>query len=143
MPHLVANAVLIPTMARLLREGHEVTFTPGGVSMRPFIEGGRDSVIMVQPKTLHVGDVVLAQVENDRYVLHRLIRLDGEQVTLMGDGNLFGEEHCLRENVLGQVIRVVSPKGRRKPLTRGRVWHLLLPVRKWLLKIYRHTPRIL
>ncbi len=143
MPHLIANDILIPEIAKLLQEGHEVTFTPGGVSMRPFIEGGKDSVLLVQPTELSVGDVILARVEEERYVLHRLIRIDGDQMTLMGDGNLQGEEHCKRDAVLGKVVRVTSPKGHCKPITKARVWRMLLPMRWLLLKVYRHTPRIL
>jgi len=143
MPHLIANAILIPEIAQLVSEGKAVNFTPGGVSMRPFIEGGKDSVVLVRPEDLRVGDVILAQVEADRYVLHRLIGIDGDQMTLMGDGNLRGEEHCLRQQVLAKVQEVRSPKGIRKPLTRGRLWHWALPLRRYLLKIYRHTPRIL
>jgi len=143
MPHLIANAILIPEIAQLIRDGKEVTFTPGGVSMRPFIEGGKDSVLLVRPENLRVGDVILAEVSDERYVLHRLIGLDGDQVTLMGDGNLRGEEHCTTDKVLAKVREIHSPKGRRKPLTRGRLWFYLLPLRRYLLKIYRHTPRIL
>lgn len=143
MPHLIANTVLIPEMAQLIREGKTVNFTPGGVSMRPFIEGGKDSVLLVQPTDLKVGDVILAQVTDERYVLHRLIAMDGDNVTLMGDGNLRGEEHCTRQNVLAKVAEIRSPKGHRKPVTRGRLWYFALPVRKYLLKIYRHTPRLL
>jgi len=143
MPHLIANTVLIPEMAQLIREGKTVNFTPGGVSMRPFIEGGKDSVLLVQPTDLKVGDVILAQVTDERYVLHRLIAIDGDNVTLMGDGNLRGEEHCTRQNVLAKVAEIRSPKGHRKPVTRGRLWYFALPVRKYLLKIYRHTPRLL
>lgn len=143
MSHLIANAVLIPEMARFIREGREVTFTPGGVSMRPFIEGGRDSVRLVQPNTLRVGDIVLAEVDTQHYVLHRLIRIDGDALTLMGDGNLRGEEHCLRADIIAKVAEIRSPKGHRKMMTRGRLWHALLPIRWFLLKIYRHTPRII
>jgi len=143
MPHLIANAILIPEIAQLVSEGKTVTFTPGGVSMRPFIEGGKDSVLLVRPEHLRVGDIILAEVSDERYVLHRLIALDGDHVTLMGDGNLRGEEYCIRENVLAKVREIRSPKGHRKPLTRGRLWHYALPLRRYLLKIYRHTPRLL
>jgi len=143
MPHLIANAILIPEIAQLVRDGKSVTFTPGGVSMRPFIEGGKDSVLLVRPEHLSVGDIILAEVSDERYVLHRLIALEGDQVTLMGDGNLRGEEHCTRDKVLAKVREIRSPKGHLKPLTRGRLWFFALPVRKYLLKIYRHTPRLL
>lgn len=142
----IANDILIPELARLLAEGKEVRFTPSGVSMRPFIEGDRDSVILSpivsRPK---VGDILLVRIENKSqlstptYVLHRLIRIEGETFVLQGDGNLMGEETCTREGLIGRVTAIESPSGRRKPLTRGRLWHFLFPVRKWLLKIYRHS----
>lgn len=110
--------------------------------MRPFIEGGKDVVTLEYPKDIRVGDILLCRV-GERYVLHRLIGIEGDTLRLKGDGNVTGGELCLREDVLGRVIGIRSPKGRRKPLTRGRIWHWLSPWRKYLLKIYRHTPRIL
>ena len=156
----IANDILIPELARLLAEGKEVRFTPSGVSMRPFIEGDRDSVILSpivsRPR---VGDILLVRIENKSqlstlncqlstvnsqlstptYVLHRLIRIEGETFVLQGDGNLMGEETCTREGLIGRVTAIESPSGRRKPLTRGRLWHFLFPLRRWLLKIYRHS----
>ena len=155
----VANDILIPELARLIGEGKEVRFTPSGVSMRPFIEGDKDSVILAPVQTLRVGDILLAQATNTQspiYVLHRLIRIDQRQALsrndqrpttnnqsplyiLQGDGNLQGEEQCTRANIIGVVTHIETPRGRRKPLTRGRLWHHLFPCRRFLLKIYRHT----
>ena len=140
----VENDILIPELARLLNEEKEVRFTPSGVSMRPFIEGDKDSVVLAPMRRLpRRGDVLLARVTASTgrrtYVLHRLIRIEGDTYILQGDGNLMGEEQCKREEIIGQVIRIESPKGRRKPITRGIIWHALFPVRKWLLKIYRHS----
>ena len=148
----VENDILIPELARLLAKEKEVRFTPSGVSMRPFIEGERDSVVLAplsrEPKR---GDILLARVINPdglkTYVLHRLIRvehsplstLDSPLYILQGDGNLAGEETCSREDIIGRVIRIENPQGRRKPLTRGRLWLLLKPFRGFLLKVYRHT----
>ncbi len=140
----IANDILIPELARLIAEGKEVRFTPSGVSMRPFIEGDRDSVILRKlERAPRRGDILLAQVStlcgNTTYVLHRLIRIENETYVLQGDGNLAGEERCALGDIIGRVTRIESPDGRRKMLTRGRVWYALRPVRKWLLKIYRHT----
>jgi len=140
----IENDILIPELARLLSEGKEVRFTPAGVSMRPFIEGDKDSVILASlNRAPRRGDILLAQVQTfcgrTTYVLHRLIRIEGEQLILMGDGNLAGTEVCSRGDVIGVVTRIESPKGRCKMLTRGYLWYILRPVRKWLLKIYRHT----
>lgn len=140
----IANDILIPELARLIAEGKEVRFTPSGVSMRPFIEGDRDSVILRKLECApRRGDILLAQVQtlcgNTTYVLHRLIRIENETYILQGDGNLTGEERCALGDIIGRVTRIENPDGRRKMLTRGRVWYALRPVRKWLLKIYRHT----
>lgn len=140
----IANDILIPELARLIAEGKEVRFTPSGVSMRPFIEGDRDSVILTALNTPpRRGDILLAQVStlcgNTTYVLHRLIRIENETYILQGDGNLAGEERCALGDIIGRVTRIENPAGRRKMLTRGRLWFLLKPARKYLLKIYRHT----
>ena len=45
-----SNEILLPEFERLINNGHTVEFTPQGVSMRPFIEGGRDSVLLKRPK---------------------------------------------------------------------------------------------
>ena len=65
-----------------------VTLPVNGHSMLPFVVGWRDCVILQKPRQPKVGDVIVAWVEGRRYVLHRIIRIDSERVTLMGDGNL-------------------------------------------------------
>lgn len=144
----IANEILVPELARLLAEEKEVRFTPSGNSMRPFIEGNRDSVILAPlTRSPRRGDILLVRAiqpsGQTTYVLHRLVRIAhderGELLVLQGDGNLQGEETCRRSDIIGRVRRIESPKGRAKLLTRGRLWHALLPIRGFLLKVYRHT----
>ena len=70
--------------------------------------GVRESVILQKPANLKVGDVVLAWVMPGRYVVHRIIRIDGEHVTLMGDGNLAGTEHCTIAGIKAIATHVVG-----------------------------------
>lgn len=140
----VENDILIPELARLIADKKEVRFTPSGVSMRPYIEGDRDSVILAPIASApRRGDILLARVVaadgRKVYVLHRLVRVEGEQYILQGDGNLSGEEACGREDIIARVSAIENPRGGRKCMTRGRIWYALRPWRKWLLKIYRHT----
>ncbi|MBQ7439697.1 MAG: S24/S26 family peptidase [Paludibacteraceae bacterium] len=145
----IENDILIPELARLLAEGIEVRFTPSGVSMRPFIEGDKDSVVLSpldsSPKK---GDLLLAEANasdgQKKYVLHRLIDIEGAETSeplyiLMGDGNLSGKESCTRTGIIGRVTRIETSSGRTKPLTRGRLWLRLKPHRSFLLKLYRYT----
>ena len=128
---------------RLVREGVSVTLPVNGNSMLPFIIGGKESVILQQPELPKVGGVVLAWADGYRYVVHRIVRIDGERVTLMGDGNLMGTEHCLIGDIKARVTHVVDAKGRTHYLYKGwrklaaKVWFWLRPVRRYLLAIYR------
>lgn len=138
----VANDILIPEIRRLLAEGHEVCFTPQGESMRPWIEGGRDSVVLRRmTRAARRGDIVLAQSVGGRYVLHRVLRIEAEgtHIVLMGDGNLQGEEVCTQADIVGVVVRIENRHGHRKPLMRGLLWQWLLPFRPTLLWLYRKT----
>ena len=125
-----------------------VTLPVNGHSMLPFVVGWRDCVILQKPAHPRVGDVVVAWVEGRRYVLHRIIRIDGERVTLMGDGNLKGTETCMLSNVKALATHVVDVKGRTHDLYcrwrrwAARVWWYVRPVRRYLLAIYRRTNNI-
>ncbi|WP_293589324.1 S24/S26 family peptidase [Prevotella sp.] len=144
-----ANDVIIPEIARLLDEGHSVTLTLRGVSMRPFLEDGRDKAILTKPsKPVRVGDVVLAEVSSRRYALHRIVKIEGSLVTMRGDGNLATEQFDASK-VLG-IARCFYRKGRKRPdYTTGwkwriysAVWTALLPVRRYLLFAYRITLKL-
>ena len=139
-----ANEVIIPEIAKLLDEGHSVTLKLRGVSMRPFLEDGRDKAILTKPcSPLKVGDVVLAEVAPRRYALHRIVKMDGNSVVMRGDGNI-ATEQCDISKVFGIAHRLYR-KGRKSPdYTTGRKWRLysavwtaLLPVRRYLLVGYR------
>jgi hypothetical protein len=143
----IANDILIPELARLLKEEKEVRFTPSGNSMRPFIEGEKDSVVLSPLNNPpRKGDILLARVQvvdRKTFVLHRVLRMEeNEQETifvLQGDGNLQGEEKCAKEDIIGIVKRIEYPSGKRKICSSAFLWQKMFPCRKWLLKIYRHT----
>lgn len=107
-----SNAELLPEVVRLMDEGHTVTINLRGFSMRPFLENDRDKALLTKAKEIHKGDVVLAETAPKHYVLHRIINIDGDHITLRGDGNLL-EEHCRREDVKGFAIGFYA-KGERQ-----------------------------
>lgn len=136
---------IIEEAIRLVREGVSVTLPVNGNSMLPFIIGGKESVILQGPGLIDVSDVVLAWVDGCRYVVHRIVRIDGERVTLMGDGNLVGTEHCLLNDIKARVTHVVDAKERTHYLYKGwrkraaKMWYWLRPIRRYLLAIYRRV----
>ena len=135
---------IIEEAIRLVREGVNVTLPVKGLSMQPFIIGGKESVILHSPGGLvDVGDVVLAWVDGNRYVVHRIIKLDYDRVTLMGDGNVAVTEHCRLNDIKARVTHVVDAKDKthylynRWRVLGAKVWYWLRPIRRYLLAIYR------
>ncbi len=134
---------IIEEAIRLVDDGVSVTLPVNGYSMLPFIIGGRESVILQKPVAPKVGDIVLAWVEAGRYVVHRIIRIEGNQVVLMGDGNLVGTERCSLGDIKAIATHVVDANGKRHDLYNkrrrfgARLWFRLHPIRRYLLAIYR------
>ncbi len=140
---MISDHEILEEATRLAKEGLSVTLPVKGNSMLPFIIGGKESVILQKPDHPKVGDVVLAWVENCRYVVHRIIKIDGHDVVLMGDGNIIGTEHCKIDDICAIATHVVSADGKRHDLyskwrmRATKLWWYLRPIRRYILAIYR------
>lgn len=145
----MANEVFLPQVVEMLVEGHTVTLPLRGRSMRPFLEDGRDKALLVAANgNVKVGDAVLAEISPGHYVLHRIVDIDGEKVTLRGDGNI-AVEKCRLQDVKA-LATAFFRKGRSVPdKTDGWKWRIyswlwtrLLPIRRYLLfALHPHIPR--
>ena len=141
----MTDDVIIKEAVRLVQDGVSVTFPVKGRSMLPFIFGGRESVILQKPDSLQSGQVVLAEVGPDRYVVHRIIKIGPDLVILMGDGNICGTESCPPDKVLAIATHVVDEKGNRRPLyskawiAKAKLWYHIRPLRRYILAILRRT----
>ena len=137
------NELFLKEVRTLIAEGHDVTLRVRGVSMRPFLEDRRDKIVLtgLQRKPV-VGDAVLAEIAPGKYVYHRIVRIDGDKVTLRGDGNVYGTEQCRMEDVAAATKQLIrkgrgySPEG-----CAWRCYSMLWPewplARRVLLKMYR------
>ena len=140
------NELLLKEVRALLAEGRDVTLRVRGVSMRPFLEDRRDRIVLTKPQECKVGDAVLAEIAPGRYVYHRIVAIEGDKVTLKGDGNVWGTEECRIENLAASTQMLIR-KGRCYS-PHGRVWRCysaLWPewplARRVLLKLYRIVGR--
>ena len=143
----MANALLLPEVVKRLNEGHTVTLPLRGYSMRPFLEDGRDKALLCKPTAINIGDAVLAETFPGHYVLHRIIDIDGQKVTLRGDGNI-NTEHCCLTDVKATAIGFYRKGRSQLDRTDGLKWRIyswwwtrLLPFRRYLLfAMYPHIP---
>lgn len=145
----VDNHLFMQEITRMFRkEGKKsVTFVVRGFSMRPFLDDGRDKVILVPPRVPEIGDVVLAEVAEKRYALHRVIKIENHIYTMRGDGNpLFMTEEFTFDKIIGVAYGFVR-KGKRVEITDRKwrwysaTWEALKPLRRILLAIYRRKKK--
>lgn len=150
----VSNAILMPEIDRLLKQGHTVTLPLKGFSMRPYLEDGRDKALLTPvTRPLRRGDVILADISGSnaekRYALHRIVKIEGDTVTMYGDGN-FSAEVISRKDIIA-IATGFYRKGREQIEMCDslyyrmcwRLWLWLRPVRRYLLLVWRlyHYPR--
>jgi hypothetical protein len=142
----IPNDILIPKIKEVLDRGATATLRVKGYSMRLFLENERDLVTLKKPvcSLLKPGDVVLAEDKPRHYVLHRIIKREGDNLILKGDGNVYGIEKCTVSNVIG-IVTHFHRKGRNTPdavtgwkwRTYSFIWLALSPIRRYILAIYR------
>ena len=141
---ILPNKLLLSRAVEAVQQGGVAKIPVLGQSMDPFICGKRDCVELYPPQDVVVGDVVLAKVTAEQYLLHRIFRFEGrEGVILMGDGNVTNQERCFRSDIKAKAQIIIKEDGRRIDLTSksmmwaAKIWRWLLPCRCILLRIYR------
>ena len=127
----IANRELFGIVRDTLLEGSTVRVTVNGQSMLPFFRSG--STITLRPvreEDILKYSVVMADA-GDAFVVHRIIEVGEEFVTLLGDGNYIGTERVAREKIYG----VVDCSALH--LFFAKIWLWLRPVRRFPLAIFR------
>lgn len=135
----------MPVVFEFLEQGRTATISLRGNSMRPFLEDGRDKALLTKAVNVKMGDAVLAEIAPTIYVLHRVWKIKGNNVTLLGDGNL-RTEHCKLEDIRASVVGFYR-KGRKSlDSVDGSKWRIyswlwmhLYPIRRYLLAIHRRV----
>ena len=136
------NEALIAQAEEFLGEGLDVVLLANGRSMSPFIRHGKDLLVLRRCPVVNVEDVVLARTASGKYVVHRVIDITEDAVTLKGDGNLYAVECCTLKDVVGTLVEIRKPDGRIVSPDRGRKWHKMpLLIRRAVLAICKRLEK--
>lgn len=128
-----------------IAQGRSVQFLLKGVSMYPLIRGGKDKIVLspCSPGELRPMDVVLFRYRG-QHLLHRIIRRDGDLLTIKGDGSYVAMEVCNVFDVIGRVQAVIRPSGKEIPVVSWKwklpsfIWNKMGILRNPILKILHH-----
>lgn len=125
------NVTTFSVVRDILLEGDNVTITVNGQSMLPFFRSG--STVTLRPirkEDFKKYAVVFADAGN-HFVIHRIINIEANKVTLLGDGNIYGTESMDKERVYGVIdcsaLHIFFAK----------IWLWMRPVRRYPLAILR------
>lgn len=129
----IANRELFSIVRDSLLAGEVVRVSVNGQSMLPFFRSG--STITLRP--VREGDIrkysVVMADAGHAFVVHRIIKVEKECVTLLGDGNYIGTERVAHDKIYGVVdcsaLHIFFAK----------IWLLLRPVRRFPLAIFRRV----
>ena len=147
---VIDNDAFFSDVLDVLREGKQATIPVKGFSMLPFIRGSKDLVVLERAgEDLKADDIVLFHIgplDGGRWVMHRILAVDGDAVDIMGDGVPKAHEHVHRKQIVAKAVTIL--RGGKRPvdpysprqLRLVHFWQRLLPLRRYLLFIYRHLP---
>lgn len=117
-----------------------------GYSMLPLLGFGRDTIILRRIDTLEdiTNRIAMFRSDKGRIVVHRVISVDGDMVSLRGDGNLYQVERIARKDVIAVLESVIRESGKEVSCTtpqwrsKERFW-LSLPlwIRRYTLALLR------
>lgn len=101
---------LYPVIDEVLASGGQFTFIPGGVSMRPTLNGTDDEVTVAAANIIGKYDIVLFRRADGQYVLHRVVGVRGDTFTVVGD-NQIDAEYIGRGDILAIVVGYRTRRG--------------------------------
>lgn len=119
----IPNDLFFAEVQAQIQAGKKVRIRVRGNSMLPFVRNN-DEALLVAPQSedIRKGTPVVAVTRELGIVLHRIHRIHGNEITLLGDGNIHQFEHTTPD----RIIAVVSH------FYRGRY---TLPTRSWWMKV--------
>lgn len=94
---------LYPVIDEVISSGGEFRMYPRGVSMLPLLVQGEDSVVLVSLGDVCVNDMILYRRDNGQFVLHRLVKIEGDEYVMCGDNQGELERGIKREHLLAKV----------------------------------------
>ena len=138
------KAIMMEEIRLLISEGKTVSLTVKGNSMNPFFVHLRDQITLGpwKKEDIKKGTVALVKDIKGNYIIHRIVKVEGDKVILIGDGNIGMSETASFENIIG-IMYSITRKGRTHQ-SKGLVWKIysslwmaLMPVRRWPLGLWR------
>lgn len=143
--HILSRQALAEAVSASVAEGGSFLLTVTGGSMVPALLHEKSQVELVQAGEIAPGEIVLVCRKDGSLVLHRVIRREGDTLTINGDAQSWTEQ-AQTHQVLAKVRRICR-KGRwydtgtLADKAYYKLWGLAKPLRPALFKVYNRVKR--
>ncbi len=141
----IALKEIYPTIKEKIDNGGTVRLPITGISMRPLLIWGRDTVDIVKCENAKKGDIIFYLRDNGMFVLHRIVGQDENGYILCGD-NQWYLEHNIQDRHIIAVVKSITRKGKTFEVSKNlpykiysNIWMALLPVRKSIIPFVRKS----
>ena len=92
-----------PLIEESISTGGEFRLFHKGKSMMPLLREGKDSVLLVKPDNIQKNDIVLFVRESGQFVMHRVVKIKGDEYIMCGDYQCVLERGIKKENIVAKV----------------------------------------
>ncbi|MBQ7901869.1 MAG: S24 family peptidase [Clostridia bacterium] len=86
---------LMPLIKETISQGKSIRFSVTGNSMFPLFANRRDSVTVSPADKIKKYDIVLHRRADGTYIMHRVIKVKGNLLTIAGDNEIQRSAMCL------------------------------------------------
>lgn len=146
---IIPNEVFFSYIMEEINAGNSVRIPSKGNSMLPFIRPFEDEIELspINENSVREGNIVLSKTKENRYVVHRIEKIESDKITLRGDGNLSTRETCNINSIFAEVTgiyregKTVTKSSIKWKLAKNR-WFSSPILRRVYLGIYRRIKRI-
>ena len=131
------NDIFFAEVERRINDGQSVTIPVKGYSMRPMMRSEKDKVILTahSDKAIKQGAVMLFR-HNGHHIMHRIVKIEGQNITFAGDGNYNKTEQATKDDIVAVVTAIIRSSGRTISLD-SRKWRIYSTLWLALPKIVR------
>lgn len=107
---LLSTQELMPLIGDILKTSERVRFTVKGNSMYPILRSDRDEVEVVACENVRKYDVVLYKRKDGSYILHRVLKVKGDILSIAGDFEQELETPVYKDQVIAKVDNIIRGK---------------------------------
>lgn len=109
----IPNREFFALVENEIRSGRCMELKIKGSSMQPALMDRKHRVVLVpfRREYLRIGMIALFRY-NGKHLLHRLVRIDGKQLTFKGDNLPYTRERVREEDVVAFAGYIITPEGK-------------------------------